>query len=296
MMQSSAIHRAAEALVRELIAEHIRRCTIVLQFADDRLKSSVSVSDRLASIISSMLSDSGVELDVDYFVLADSNFGNVGADDISAMHVPAEPDNPIILVRFGDADLTTTGALPLMLVPDIKPIRSIDKLIDGITQRISPQGGPGTAWIVYESAVMDEIPRIAEGLRQRGFRFEYGRLPCTADLTRWSMRLVVPSDSSVHRIGGLEFAGGQCRIESSDALVYIGTSATQLQSIFMQYPQHNVVHYDPEQDHFLDDKKGEDLRVYKQRAYAIQVREHPLTNHRPLFFLHISVHLPAPLV
>ena len=262
------IAQAAEALARSLVEHNIVQCIVVLQFPDEHLQGAVRTTDQMRSNTSRLLNERQFHCEVEYFVLADSNYGNIGADDISAMHVSSETSGPTILVRFGQVDLTTAGALPLMLVPGHKHLPPLEELASELVVRANLHDS-SRLWVIYEAGYFNDCALLSQLLESRGVSCVFGSLPASADLSRWS--ITPPSDEltqNIHRIGGLEYPSSP---ELSDTLIYIGGSESQLLAINMQYPQHSLVQFNPNDNSWFS-LTGAQVRAYKQRAFAIQVR------------------------
>jgi diphthamide biosynthesis enzyme Dph1/Dph2-like protein len=206
--------------------------------------------------------------------MADSNYGNVGADDISARHV-GDLDSTVI-VRFGQVDLSTSGSIPVILVPDTMPLVDPPQIADRFVQYCSQQLWLSSEqpfpplMLVYDLCHAQDVHILAQLLRERWNGAECASLPPSADLHGWSFEQRVAqrrtSDSDVS-IGGLVL---QSPLQQEHIVWYIGDNESQLVSIQFQYPAHRTVVFSPATGTFAI-RSGQDTRGYKQRAFGIQV-------------------------
>jgi diphthamide biosynthesis enzyme Dph1/Dph2-like protein len=164
-----------------------------------------------------------------------------------------------------------------MLVSAAKRIPNLANAVDELAGRLAAlqkeTGSESKVWVVYEAAYARDCAWLTEQLNSKGIACECGRLPFTADLSRWSLNPEPQGAASdtetklLHRTAGLEFDAAP---GDADVLLYVGTSDSQLLSLNMQHPQQRLIHFDPETDSWTTGT-GADIRAYKQRAFAIQV-------------------------
>src|SRR5690606_30195647 len=147
------VERASNALANALAEQGAAKCTVVLQFSDETLRHAVATTERMQSAVARRLQEQQHACELDLFVLADSNYGNVGADDSSAMHVSAPEEGPSVLVRCGQVDLSTKGALPIMLVSPTKRISDLASAAGELAGRLAAladEQRSSKVWLVFE--------------------------------------------------------------------------------------------------------------------------------------------------
>jgi len=210
--------------VCELITQHgLVRC--VLQFPDEELEHCVAVYEFMSTQLPPT---------VCLFIAADSTFGS-SVDDISAQHVDGD-----VLVFFG-SDLSSSGAMPVLVVPSNKHVPDVEDCLDKFTSAsrastlsststtTAPEEGSATAaaeapleieaLLLYEpgysqSVLHDIAQRLAASYNMK---ITLASLPLCADLSSWSPSSSSPSSSSSSSASSSSSSSASSSSLSSDA-------------------------------------------------------------------------------
>lgn len=247
---------------------------ITLQFPDE-------LSTHCVDIYESFYNELNIDLNTDYslFIAVDSAYGS-SIDDVSALHIESH-----LIVYFG-SDLSSSGSIPVIVLPQIKPIAvksCVEKVATSIisANRISISKSSNkfiSLAILYDPSHSHDIKEICSSLTSKlsllltgnKFNITAAALPPCADLNNWNKDFVLGPSQCL--VGGLiidksllspDEREGTSRIMS--VIIYIGDKKEQLQSISLLLSQKLHICYSPSSDS-VSCLYGYESREFTQRT------------------------------
>jgi diphthamide biosynthesis protein 2 len=230
---ASSSTRLDLTVVARLLAEHRFR-RVALQFPDEHLRESIATYRRLVDLVM----DDGADMEL--FIIGDSTFGS-SVDDVSAQHVDAD-----VLLYFG-SDLSSSGVLPVMVVPFPKPI-DVDAAVASLVAAVVPAPAAPRVLVLYEpgySHAMAALHAAAERALGAAAQVAVAAMPPCADLATWHPdRTRGPDVDAARKVGGL-VAPDVSWLAPDVTVWYVGEKAEQVVSVTLQLAQHTVATYSP---------------------------------------------------
>ena len=236
---SSASARLDLTLVTRLLRKHRFR-RVALQFPDEHLPASIATYQRVVALVHD--NDGDDDDNVEVFIIGDSTFGS-SVDDVSAQHVDAD-----VLLYFG-SDLSSSGALPVMVVPFPKSI-DVETAVASLVATTATVASAPRVLVLYEPGYghgMGDLRAAAERLLGFTAQVAVAAMPPCADLDTWHPdRTRGPDTDAARKVGGLVVPDASWLSADADVVVwYVGEKAEQVVSITLQLARHRVVTYSP---------------------------------------------------
>lgn len=229
---------AVEAACHKIVENGFRR--VALQFPDEFLSISIKVYQ---SVVAGIHNN-----DVDVFIIGDSTFGS-SVDDISAQHVDAD-----VLLYFG-SDLSSSGAMPVMIIPYQKPLdcqATLNSFVDTLTSS-TISNTSNKILLLYEPGYHHGLIVLREALQARLDEIEsmtdvvVAALPPCADLEHWvpGMTYSAKAHTGFIKVGGLLVAESVWTHQPDVLVWYVGEKTEQIVSINLQLSHRCLVTYSP---------------------------------------------------